>query len=643
MSFFVVTNAAYGGKYCEDGTFDDGMGNVKPKYRKAGTSLYMYYVETNWRINDIGNLGDSGSNVYAFASGGNTPPTGMNWTDNNTGNDLIVANDFYSTSTTPTLNNTYIHFGSSHNGRPVYGLSGRELKYSTSAGMWIIEDLDLDPDNPIILYQSDSSASTPPLTGWFIVNGSSPPPTLIGPSCGETATTTTTTTTTTSAPGGSTTTTTTTTAAPTTKSIQITSTNYNGQTAQVTFYSVAAPNTPVNLGPQTLPYSRSGDDVYGSYELNFTAYNKVCVVTLNGTTTTTTTTTAAPTTSTTTAAPTTTTTTTTAAPGGVVGFIASGDEWTSANGTFCPAGTYDGVAYYTGGAGYYMWRQGSNWFIHQTDAPGNFYYSPWYVETESILSMPPLTGWINGGTLTQTTCGEATTTDTFWADVKLLLPLDSGFTDLSTTNTTFTSLGGVSIDTSTKQFGTGSLPVGGFPAGYGISTTSAPTIGSGDFTIEWWQNFADVGTSNLQTIMSWNAENFNTAYMKVRRGNSTQWVFEAIRYDNIDEIYRSTQLFFNNPSGWAHIAIVRQSGTWRIYVNGTQAGSAAENSVGSSGSGVSGPLSFPGGNVAFGRAYGGGGGSYAPPGYIDDIRLTLVARYPNGTTFNIPTSANPQG
>lgn len=77
-------------------------------------------------------------------------------------------------------------------------------------------------------------------------------------------------------------------------SIQITSTNYNGQTAQVTFYSVNAPNTPVNLGPQTIPYSRSGNDVYGSYELNFTAYNKVCIVALNGPTTTTTTTTAAP-------------------------------------------------------------------------------------------------------------------------------------------------------------------------------------------------------------------------------------------------------------------------------------------------------------------------------------------------------------
>lgn len=91
--------------------------------------------------------------------------------------------------------------------------------------------------------------------------------------------------------------------------IQITSANYNGQTAQITFYSVTAPTTPVNLGPHTIPYSRSGDDVYGSYELNFTAYNKVCNATF-------------------------TTTTTTAAPG-VVGYTMTGAGNSNYNGTYC--------------------------------------------------------------------------------------------------------------------------------------------------------------------------------------------------------------------------------------------------------------------------------------------------------------------
>jgi len=242
-------------------------------------------------------------------------------------------------------------------------------------------------------------------------------------------------------------------------------------------------------------------------------------------------------------------------------------------------------------------------------------------------------------TTTTTTTTTAPESDAFWADVKLLLPLDSGFTDLSTTNTTFTALGEATIDTVNKQFGAGALPVGGFPSGYGIVTTGAPTIGAGNLTIEWWQNFASVGNAG-RAIMSWNAQNFNTAWFQLR-STGTQWAVEAQRYDSIDELHINTQLLFANPSGWAHIAIVRQSGTWRVYVNGVQAASAVEDSTGTSSSGVSGPLSFPGGNVAFGRLYGGAGASYAPSGYIDDIRLTLLARYPNGTTFNVPTSANP--
>jgi hypothetical protein len=135
-----------------------------------------------------------------------------------------------------------------------------------------------------------------------------------------------------------------------------------------------------------------------------------------------------------------TTTTTTAAPG-VSGFSASGNEWTSANGTFCPAGTYDGVTYYTGGAGYYLWREGTYWFIHQTDAPGNIYYSPWFVEMESPSSTPPLTGWNNGGTLSQTTCGTTTTTTTTTAAPTTTTTTAPALLSRSSTSGTWTGAG----------------------------------------------------------------------------------------------------------------------------------------------------------------------------------------------------------
>jgi hypothetical protein len=63
-------------------------------------------------------------------------------------------------------------------------------------------------------------------------------------------------------------------------SIKIESNNYNGKTAQITFYSADAPTIPVSLGSHTIPYIRTDTDVYGAYELNFPAYSKTCVVNL---------------------------------------------------------------------------------------------------------------------------------------------------------------------------------------------------------------------------------------------------------------------------------------------------------------------------------------------------------------------------
>jgi len=64
-------------------------------------------------------------------------------------------------------------------------------------------------------------------------------------------------------------------------SIQITSSNYNGVAASITFYSVNDPNTGVDLGSQIIPYTRDGNDVYGIYKLNFIDYNKICTVSIS--------------------------------------------------------------------------------------------------------------------------------------------------------------------------------------------------------------------------------------------------------------------------------------------------------------------------------------------------------------------------
>lgn len=183
-AYYVATNAAYGGKYCEDGTFDG-----KPKYRKTGTNYYIYWIVSmsGWGIYD--DLGNAEPMVLAENVGGNTPPTGsLAFADFNTGGDLGVFDNFYTTASPPTLSTTYIYYGNTYNSKPAYEGGGLTLRYMTPIDPtlfgWWIEDPNQDPDNPILLYQGPTeNTNTPPLSGWTIVNGSSPAPTLVGPTC----------------------------------------------------------------------------------------------------------------------------------------------------------------------------------------------------------------------------------------------------------------------------------------------------------------------------------------------------------------------------------------------------------------------------------------------------------------------------
>jgi len=70
-------------------------------------------------------------------------------------------------------------------------------------------------------------------------------------------------------------------------SVQITSTNYNGQSANVTLYSSTGNTIPytsattISLGVQTIPFTYSSSTInneYGIFSCNFTGYSKTCVI-----------------------------------------------------------------------------------------------------------------------------------------------------------------------------------------------------------------------------------------------------------------------------------------------------------------------------------------------------------------------------
>jgi hypothetical protein len=62
--------------------------------------------------------------------------------------------------------------------------------------------------------------------------------------------------------------------APVSSTIQITSNNYSGQIADITFYPCSGGT--ISLGEQTIPYSYESTYYYGLYSLYFSAYNSTC-------------------------------------------------------------------------------------------------------------------------------------------------------------------------------------------------------------------------------------------------------------------------------------------------------------------------------------------------------------------------------
>jgi uncharacterized protein (TIGR02145 family) len=70
-------------------------------------------------------------------------------------------------------------------------------------------------------------------------------------------------------------------------SVQITSTNYNGQSANVTLFSSTGNTIPytsataISLGVQTIPFTYSSSTIsneYGIFSCNFTGYSKTCII-----------------------------------------------------------------------------------------------------------------------------------------------------------------------------------------------------------------------------------------------------------------------------------------------------------------------------------------------------------------------------
>jgi hypothetical protein len=218
--------------------------------------------------------------------------------------------------------------------------------------------------------------------------------------------------------------------------------------------------------------------------------------------------------------------------------------------------------------------------------------------------------------------GSAVTPDPYFKNTTLLLPgngtngaTNNTFLDGSTNNFTITRNGNTTQGTFSpfSQTGWGNY----FNGSSGYFTTPANAafaFGTGDFTVEMFVN-----TSNLTTggFVSHGPAATSGYWAFELQTGSFYW--QASGVANILVVSASSYL---SNSVWTHLCVSRVSGTLRMFANGTQIGSATDNTN------YSGSSS---GSLSIGRSY----NNLYTTGYISNLR---IVKGTGVTTVTVPTA-----
>ena len=212
------------------------------------------------------------------------------------------------------------------------------------------------------------------------------------------------------------------------------------------------------------------------------------------------------------------------------------------------------------------------------------------------------------GVIASLKAAAAAVTDTYWKYVSLLLNTTSTngaqnntFLDSSTNNFTVTRNGDVTQGSFNPYMPTGYWS--GYFDGTGdyltVADNAALQMASGDFTIEFWINFASI--ANFQTIYDKGYTAAGALLIQTGSGNGTLIVYVA----GIATITASSA---SSVGVWDHYALVRSGTTLTLYKNGTSVGSATNSTNFNS----TASLFFAGST---------GGGGYYVNGYVSNARV----------------------
>jgi len=202
--------------------------------------------------------------------------------------------------------------------------------------------------------------------------------------------------------------------------------------------------------------------------------------------------------------------------------------------------------------------------------------------------------------------------------VVLLNATNSGIFDATGRNDLIT-VGDARVSTSVTKYGSGAMYFDG--TGDYLTMPASPNfmMGTGDYTVEFWMY--QTNAANQQVMLE--------------VGRLAATASPGFQFDTINgplTVYYGSAIGTALSSGitltintWYHIALTRQSGSTKLFINGTQGGSTVTDNT-----------SYTTGAVWIGATAGGASAYYF--GYIDDLRITKgIARYT--TTFTPPTTA----
>lgn len=213
--------------------------------------------------------------------------------------------------------------------------------------------------------------------------------------------------------------------------------------------------------------------------------------------------------------------------------------------------------------------------------------------------------------------------DPYYSNTVLLLHGDTNFADTSPVNATLTNTGTVTVNTTTKKFGAGSMSFNGNSAA-NIKYLSTPSngnyaFGSGDFTVECWVYFNST-TYPQQRVWSNNLNYVaNSMYLTLNNG------FAFFQVNGGVALQGATQGITTGV--WYHIVITKNGNTYRQFVNGVLDGTATN---------ATNPDNGTSSQFYIGRGF----ANEFLNGLIDDFRITKgFARYI--ANFSPPNRAFP--